>query len=233
MLSDFHIGLFNTADLTALAFLILAWALFGWISEHPPARWPSVTSLMAAYRREWMRQMVTREPRIFDSGAIDSLRTGTTFFASACMITIGGILAVIGNPDRLVGVAQALTEATTATVVWQIKLMIVLFFIINAFLKFVWAHRLFGYCLVVMAAVPNDIGDAACYPRAAQAAEINISANRAFNKGLNSLYFALGALAFLVSALALAAATVLTVLLLIRREFLSHSRDVLMLGTLK
>ncbi len=233
MLSDFHIGLFNTADIAALVFLILAWALFGWISEHPPAHWPSVTSLMAAYRREWMRQMVTREPRIFDSGAIDSLRTGTTFFASACMITIGGILAVIGNPERLVGVAQALTEATTATVVWQIKLMIVLFFIINAFLKFVWSHRLFGYCLVVMAAVPNDPGDPACYARAAQAAEINISANRAFNKGLNSLYFALGALAFLLSALALAVATTVTLLLLIRREFLSHSRDVLMQGTLK
>jgi uncharacterized membrane protein len=233
MLSDFHIGLFNTADLAALGFLVLAWAVFGWVVEHPPLRRPSVSSLMAAYRREWMRQMVTRNPRIFDSGAIDSLRTGTTFFASACMITIGGILAVIGNPERLVGVAQALTEATAATVVWQIKLMVVLFFIINAFLKFVWSHRLFGYCLVVVAAVPNELDDAAAYPRAAQAAELSISANRAFNKGLNSIYFALGALAFLVSALALAAATALTLLLLIRREFLSHSRDVLMQGTLK
>jgi uncharacterized membrane protein len=233
MLSDFHIGLFNTADLAALTYLIVAYALFGWVTEHPPADWPSVSSLMAAYRREWMRQMVTRNPRIFDSGAIDSLRTGTTFFASACMITIGGILAVIGSPERLVGVAEALTEATAATIVWQIKLMIVLFFIINAFLKFVWSHRLFGYCLVVMAAVPNELDDPASYPRAAQAAEINISANRAFNKGLNSIYFALGALAFLVSPLSLALATTVTLLLLIRREFLSHSRTVLMQGTLK
>ena len=233
MWGSFQIGLFDAADLAALGWLVLAWGLLGRLSEHPPASRPSVSVLMSNYRREWMRQMVTRDPRIFDSGAVDSLRVGSTFYASACMIAIGGIVATIGNPDSLLGLARNLTDVRPAAIVWQIKLMIVLAFVINAFLKFVWAHRLFGYCLIVMAAVPNDVTDAAAYPRAAQAAELNIFANRAFNKGLISVYFALTALAFLLAPLALALATTATFALMIRREFLSHSRMVLLQSTPK
>ena len=84
-------------DLAALGFLILAWLIAGWVSEHPPAATPSVSTLMEEYRRDWMKTFVTREPRIFDATLIDSLRQGTAFFASACMIAIGGGIAVIGN----------------------------------------------------------------------------------------------------------------------------------------
>ena len=100
MWTRFHLGLFDTADLAALAWLVLAWALLGWLTEYPPKTRPSVSVLMSGYRREWMRQMVTRDPRIFDSGILDSLRVGSTFYASACMIAIGGIVATISNPDR-------------------------------------------------------------------------------------------------------------------------------------
>jgi uncharacterized membrane protein len=33
---------------------------------------------------------------------------------------------------------------------------LVVAFLANALLKFIWAHRLFGYCSILMAAVPND-----------------------------------------------------------------------------
>ncbi len=223
--------LFSTADFAALGVLLAAWWAMGWFTDHPPRARLSVSVLIAEYRREWMRQFVTRVPRIFDSAVMDSLRTGSTFFASTCLIAIGGVLAVIGSPETLLGVARELVDTAPATIVWQVKLMIVLLFMLNAFLKFVWAHRLFGYCLVVMASVPNDPTDPLAFPRAAQAAEINISASRSFNKGLNSVYFATGALAFLVSPLALVVATLVTLMLMVRREFGSQSRQVLLRGT--
>jgi uncharacterized membrane protein len=225
-----QLDLFSLADLAAVAGLVAAWWLMGWFTDHPPRWRASVSVLMADYRRQWMRQLVTRTPRIFDSAVMDSLRAGATFFASTSMIAIGGVLALIGNPETLLGVARELTAETPTAIVWQVKLMIVLLFMINAFLKFVWAHRLFGYCLVVMASVPNDPSDPDAYPRAAQAAEINISASRSFNKGLNAVYFALGSLAFLISPQALATATVVTLVLMIRREFGSQSREVLLRG---
>lgn len=51
---------------------------------------PSVSVLMKRYRREWMRQFIERDPRIFDGNILSSLREGTAFFASACMIATGG-----------------------------------------------------------------------------------------------------------------------------------------------
>jgi len=221
------LSLFSLPDWLALAGLVMAWALIGWVVEHPPARRPSVTVLMADMRREWMRVFVTRVPRIFDATVVDSLRQGTAFFASACMIALGGGVALIGNTDRLAGVAADFTLETSALVL-ELKLIVVMLLLANAFLKFVWANRLFGYCAILMAAVPNDPEDPAAYPRAAQAAEINITAARSFNRGLQSVYFALAALAWLLGPLALALATVATSGMMLRREFASRSRQTLL-----
>lgn len=221
---------FSSADLLAVTLLVLAWLGIGWGVEHPPARYPSVSLIMESYRREWMRQFVSRQPRIFDATIMDSLRQGTSFFASACMIAIGGGVALIGNTDRLQGVASDLSLLSDATAVWEVKILIVLLFVTNAMLKFVWSHRLFGYCAVLMAAVPNDPSDPAAYPRAAQAAAVNIHAARSFNRGLRSVYFALGALGWLLGPWGLAAATSATVFVTWRREFASRSRRILLNG---
>ncbi len=224
---------FSNADLAALAFLALAWLGFGLLVEHPPAGLPSVAGLMTGYRREWMRQFVTRQPRIFDAAIMDNLRQGTSFLASATMIAIGGGVALIGNTERLLGLAEDLTLAAAPAAVWEAKIIVVLLFLTNAFLKFVWAHRLFGYCAIVMAAVPNEPENPLAYARAAQAAEVNISAAKSFNRGLRSVYFALGALAWILGPVALGLATAATVAVLWRREFASISRKVLMESTPK
>lgn len=172
--------------------------------------------------------MITRQPRVFDAQTLSVMRQGTTFFASATMIAIGGALALIGNAEQLQGLASDLTLEIGPVVVWEIKLLVTVLLLANAFLKFVWAHRLFGYCLAIMAAVPNDPDDPVCLPRAAKAGEINITAARSFNRGLRSVYFALGSTAWMLGAPALLAATLATVLVLWRREFASHSRHVLL-----
>jgi uncharacterized membrane protein len=106
--------------------------------------------------------------------------------------------------------------------------MTVALFLTNAFLKFVWSNRLFGYTAVLVAATPNDITDPRCLPRSRQAAEIGITAARGFNRGLRSLYFALAAAAWIVGAVPLIAATLFTIGVLYRREFASASRKILM-----
>lgn len=225
-----RIAFFTPLDATALAVWVAAWVGIGWLIEHPPAGRPSVSVLMTRFRREWMRQLVTRQPRIFDATILSTLRQGTTFFASASMIIIGGGLALIGNTERLLGLAEDLTLATAPAIVWEVKILAILLLVANAFLKFVWSHRLFGYCAVIMAAVPNEPDDPQAFPRAAQAAEINMTAARSFNRGMRSLYFALGGLAWLLGAIPLILATAVTVFVLWRREFASNSRRALIGG---
>lgn len=223
--------LFDWLDLAALALLFIAWMSIGWMIQHPPKNRPSVSVLMADYRREWMRQMVTRQPRIFDAQTLSTLRQGTSFFASAAMLAIGAALAAIGNAEQLVGVAKDLSISTDPKFVFEAKLLVVLFFLTNAFLKFVWSHRLFGYCAVLMGAVPNEVDDPVSMPRAMKAAEINITGARSYNQGLRSIYFALASTVWMIGPIGLLIATCITFGVLWRRDFASRSREALMAVT--
>ena len=218
---------FTPTDIAAFLVLTIAWVLTGRLAEYPPKWRPSVSLLMQDYRYRWMTEFLTRDPRIFDVSLIDSLRQGTAFFASAAMIAIGGGVALIGNAATLQGLAQDLTIGVDASQL-RIKLIVVVALLANALLKFVWSHRLFGYCAIMMAAVPNDFNDPMAAPRARQAAEVNITAAKSFNRGLNSIYFALATLGWLIGAEGLILSTLLTAGVLLRREFASQSRAVML-----
>lgn len=222
------LGLFSWMDLGAVLLLVSAWFILGlWIESPRPAK-PSVTVLMAEYRREWMRQFVTRSPRIYDATVLGSLRQSTSFLASATMIALGGLLALVGNADKLVGVAQDLTVMPPDARIVEVKLLLVGLWLTHAFLKFLWSNRLFGYAAVIMSAVPNDPSDPLSYPRAAQSAQVNIRAAFNFNRGLRSTYFALAALAWLLGWWALLIAIGLVSYMIWWREFASASRNILL-----
>lgn len=223
-----HIDYFSALDWIALGAITIAWFAAAWIIEHPGARRPSVTVLMSERRRAWMRVFVTRVPRIFDSQIMTTLRQGTSFFASTCLLAVGAVLALAGNTDPVAGVVDQVSTTPVPAVIIQTKLALVAVFLTNAFLKFVWANRVFGYCAVVMASVPNDPDDPAAYPTAAQAAELNIRAAMNFNRGLRAMYFALAAVAWLLGPYVLLLATVMVVWLVWSREFVSAPRRILL-----
>lgn len=216
-------------DICAVSLTLFAWLAIGYAIENPP-RWRlSVSYLMQDYRHQWMRQMVTRVPRIFDGTIIDSLRQGTAFFASASMIAVGGGLAIVGNPAVVMGIADNLPLPSDMADL-RLRALFVVLFLANALLKFVWANRLFGYCAIVMGAVPNNPADPLAVVRAEQAADLNIHAAKSFNRGLRSIYFALGALGWLFGPYALIATTLIASGVLIRRDFASVSREIILRG---
>lgn len=223
---------FDRVDYAALGALVVGWWAIGWVIEHGAGKRHSVSMLMTRYREEWMLQMITREPRVFDAQILGSLRQGTAFFASATMIAIGGCLALLGNTDQLVTIAEDLTLGNDPIIVWEIKVLVILGFLANAFFKFVWANRLFGYCGVVMGSVPNDPDHPDVTLRTCQAAEISNFSARSFNRGLRAIYFSLAATAWLLGPWALLVAAATTCLMLIRREFMSQSHATLCRNTL-
>ena len=159
MISFETVSFVTPLDAAALVLLLALWAGLGWRIEHPSSTRPSTSLIMANYRREWMVQMIAREVRIFDAQTVGTLRQGTSFFASTSVIAIGGTLALIGNADQVAGVAADLRDASQPAIVWELKLLVIVFFLTSAFLKFVWSNRLFGYCSVIMGAAPNDPKD--------------------------------------------------------------------------
>ena len=221
--------LFSNLDLIAVGILLAAWAIMGIVIERENPKRPSTHILMRTYRLQWMEQMVTREPRVFDMIALTSLRQGGSFFASACMISIGGGIALLGQAERVAGLATDIsTEFAAPLIVWEAKIFLIVLILAYALLKFIWSIRLFGYCAVVMGATPNDPDDPQSQTTARRAGELNIYAARSFNRGLRAIYFALAALAWLLGPLALMVATLSTVWMLYRREYNSLSRSALL-----
>ena len=144
------------------------------------------------------------------------------------MIAIGGGVALIGNAGTVQRLADDLPFAGSGPDV-ALRMLPVIGFMANALLKFVWAHRLFGYCSILMAAVPNEPTDPLAFHRASQAAEINITAAKSFNRGLRSIYFALASLGWLLGPWGLVVGTTLAAGVLLRREFASVSRRVILM----
>lgn len=228
MLSFASLSFLTPVDIAALLLLVVMWGVIGWRIEHPSALSPSTSRIMADYRREWMLQMIARDVRIFDAQTIGTLRQGTSFFASTCVIAIGGTLALIGNAEQVAGVAADLTSAQDPAIVWELKLLVIVMFLTNAFLKFVWSNRLFGYCSVIIGAAPNDGNDPKARSFAHKAAELNIAAARSFNRGLRAIYYGLAAVAWLAGPELLIGAAIVTSIVIWRREFASHSRKALL-----
>ena len=222
------LALFTPLDIVAVGLLLLAWFGIGRIIEHP-RRWHrrSVTAMMADLRREWMRQLARRENRIFDSQILGNLRQSAAFFASTSLIAIGSLLTVAGNVDLVGTVTEGVFGNRGPVEETQVKLLAVVMILVEGFLRFVWSNRVFGYCAVAMAAVP-EAGEPGVEATALRAAELNIRAAYNFNRGLRSLYFALAALAWTLGPVALLVATAICVANLLEREFASKPHRILM-----
>jgi uncharacterized membrane protein len=80
----------------------------------------------------------------------------------------------------------------------------------------------------MMAAVPNDPNDPDAKGLASKAAELNIRAAMNFNRGLRSMYFALGAVAWLAGPVPLLVASLVTAWVVWSREFASIPRAILL-----
>lgn len=219
---------FTALDYLAVGLLAVTWFGTGWLIEHPPRGRGSVTILMQKYRRDWMNEMMTRQPRIFDATILSSLRQGTTFMTSASMIAVGGVIAMAGSAEQFDTIVMGVGIQSHPAAFWQVKLGVVALLLTHAVFKFIWSNRLFGYCAVVMASVPNDPKAAAARPRAQKAAEINIRAAMNFNRALRSVYFAFAALAWLLGPWGLLLAVAITARAILSREFASTSRGVLL-----
>ena len=144
------------------------------------------------------------------------------------MLAVGGGIALIGNTDQLRSVARDLTQRDDPVLVWEIKLILLVLLISNAFLRYVWALRLFGYTTVLMGAVPNDPDAPDTISRTEQAADVGILAARAFTRGMRATYFALASAAWLLGPIPMIVASAATVIMLWRREFASNAREALL-----
>ena len=219
-------------DWAALLVFVTGWSGYIVFARKRSKTHPSILASTNRIRRLWMLQATHREVRVLDGVVIQNLATSPSFFASTTILIIGGLLAVLGATDKATELVRDLPfAARTSTLVFDIKLVLMLVIYVYAFFRFTWSMRQYTFGALLVASAPE----------AKQFIEQNLSreafadkagrivglAAETFNDGLRSYYFAFAAIGWFLSPLAFMVATAGVITILYLREFESDVLDVL------
>ena len=218
-------------DWAAVAMFFASWAGYAYFSRHGAGSKRSVLAATNAVRRQWMLQTTYREVRVVDGVVLQNLSTSPSFFASTTILIIGGLLAVLGTDKATELVRELPFTARTSTLIFDLKLILLLGIFVYAFFRFTWSMRQYTFGALLVAAAPE----------AHRFTEENLSreafANKAgrvvglaaetFNDGLRGYYFAFAAIGWFFSPVVFMFATLGVVTILYQREFRSEVLRVL------
>ncbi len=209
MLPSYHV------DLITAAIFLLIWQGYEWRARRLRSV-NSLSGLMDQMRTQWMRTMLGRSPRIMDAQLQSALLAGVGFFASTTIVAIGGLLAMIGNIERLSEVLEGM--GLSSGIPWTYKLVAIAMVFVYAFFQFAWAYRLFNYLVIMMGAQPDPIPKDQLDTIANRLGRMHAVAALHFSSGLRAFYFAIALISWLAGDTALIVVTLLITLLLYWRD---------------
>lgn len=213
-------------DLVALAFYLAAWAGYAAAVDRGPHAQRTLSASMDRQRRRWVREMLGREVRIPDTAILAGLQNGTAFFASASMLAIGACLALLTAGSSVAAVVSDIVPfRTTADPAFEVKTFGLTVVFVYAFFKFGWSYRIFNYASILVGALPpaaeRDTPDGRA---AAERAAVFIRlGGRHFNRGQRAFNFSIPFLGWYAGPWVMVGGTILTVAVLLHRQFWSES----------
>jgi uncharacterized membrane protein len=153
---------------------------------------------------------------------VGNLMQNVSFYANTTIYVIAGLLALLGTMDKLIDAASDLPFARAVSrEVWEVKLLLLLMVFVVAYFKFTWSLRQFNMLSILIGAAPPP-GEGT-EEDAQRFAKVNSLAGDEFNRGIRAYYFGLAAVFWFVQPWLFVAVTTLIVLVLYRRDFLSHT----------
>ncbi|MGH6859879.1 MAG: DUF599 domain-containing protein [Phyllobacterium sp.] len=220
-------------DVMAMVYFFAVWAFYSYTIKHGFAGRQSLTVEMNLSRIQWMTTMAARELRMIDTSIMIGLQQGTGFFASTSILAIGGCFGLLNSSGRVLTLFHDLPFlGNTTQQLFETKILGLLVLFAYAFFKFAWSYRLFNYCSILIGSVPmaRDKGpdDPSVIAGVNRAAGINIQAGQHFNSGLRAIFFSIGYLGWFLHPVLFMITTTLVAIVLLRRQFFSKARDVLM-----
>ncbi len=220
------LGDFSALDIAALAAFLAIWLCYNTLFDGRLRRPGSINAKMIAVREAWMIHLLGRENRIVDATLIGHSFRSATFFASATILVIAGLIGVIGSAERVHGAAANLSVLLRGSTqaLFEVKIFLLISIFVYAFFKFTWAIRQFNYFSAIIGSAP-DAGSAGNIPidraLARRMALILSQAVWQLNAGIRAYYFALAALGWFVHPGFFITMTVLMTLVLVRRQLAS------------
>lgn len=225
-LSDF----LSPLDAAALLWFVVLAGGYRLIAERGPWKTKSIVGAVQRQREQWMLTMARRDNRLMDAILLNGLSQGNAFFASTSAIAIGGLATILGAGDRARSFFDSVPlAAPMSPLLWEIKMVLLIGIFVYAFFEFAWAFRLTHYCAIMIGATPllDASNGPECDAHARRVARLNGIMGEHANSGLRSFYYAMAAFAWFFHPVLFMIATAWVILILIRRDFFSRSRDVI------
>jgi uncharacterized membrane protein len=216
-------------DLIALGYFLAVIALYRLMLHRTGLGERSLVGAVQRQRVTWMKNMGQRENRMLDAVLLGGLSQGNAFFASTSAIAVGGLATTVGSGEKVQAMLERLPYVAPSTsLMWEVKLLLIMVVFIYAFFKFARSFRLSHYTAIMIGATPLPTADPALIEDHAQrtARLIGIAAEHT-NSGLRSFYHAIAAIAWFFHPVLFIAATTWVMLILIRRDFFSRSRRII------
>lgn len=216
-------------DIAAFAVFMTLWVGYTVLAEYGPLAERSLSTVMTRHRRVWMRAMCDHENRIADVSLVGALMRSVAFFASASILVLGGLVALMGAGERAFAVYRELPFAASSGLeAFEVKVLLLALVFVYAFFQFTWCLRQFNYCCIIMGAAPVPAAEAALKEVfASHAARLQSLAANSFNRGLRAYYFALAMMLWFVDTWMFLVVAAVVVAVLYRREFHSKSLSTL------
>ena len=218
-------------DWAAVVVFFGGWAGYAHFARQRTGSKHSVLAATNAVRRQWMLQTTYREVRVIDGVVIQNLSTSPSFFASTTILIIGGLLALLGTDKATELVRDLPFAARTTTLIFDLKLILLLGIFVYVFFRFTWSMRQYTFGALVLGSMPPPEDFAAGkFERehfADRAGKLLGMAAETFNDGVRAYYFSFAAIAWFFSPLVFAVASALVAAVLYTREFRSEVLHVL------
>ena len=218
-------------DWAALAVFFVGWGAYAHYSRRGAGSTRSVLAATNAVRRQWMLQTTYREVRVVDGVVIQNLSTSPSFFASTTILIIGGLLAVLAGDKANELVRDLPFAQRTSTLIFDLKLILLLGIFVYAFFRFTWSLRQYTFGALLVASAPEAerfIAENLSREHFAdRAGRVVGLAAETFNDGLRGYYFAFAAIGWFFSPFVFMAATLGVIYILYQREYRSEVLTVL------
>ena len=216
-------------DWLALCFFLAIWIGYAVFARRLALHRQSILAASNRYRLRWVKESLTRDPRVLDGIITQTLSHTPSFFSSTTIIILGGLIALMGSAGKAAEFVREIPfSQATPILVFEFKILILMAIFVYAFFRFSWSLRQYTFVALMIGALPPPEFFREHVKRpddyAQRVADMTGLAAETFNDGLRAYYFSFATMGWFFSPLFFVVTTMLVVAILYNREF--HS-DVL------
>jgi uncharacterized membrane protein len=209
--------------IAAIALIFFAWSLYGPILKIIGRG--TLNHQLHAVRRSWMNMHMrtARDHRVFDAILMGHIMNSISFFGSATLLVLAGLVGTMVNVAALHAVVTALKFVSPMSEeLFAVYLAVLTSALGVSFFSFVYALRKLAYTLAMMGGMgPAPGDDSASQIMEEQTARVLTEAVKSLNNGIRGYYFAVAALFLFVGPYTCMAMTLAMAFVLYYRQAFS------------